>query len=307
MQLPRLQVRLRASAIFRTVGLGRSLIICALCLGASDSCFAAVAYCSETGPDHELRAQEPVLIGRTPQWQIAFKKGDTTLHRRTVRLLPVSPDPTGMSSTIIRSIEKVEVRDVNAKGEATIVTNCVSAGIVRGDVSQSIDKASFPPTTRVFSKTGILFRETDGSETSKDPLLVAESMLANCPAPEGSIRAGTSWNTTLQNRLFPSKVATLVTRFEGRETISGISVMKTSFKLDLPAPSPDEPDRLIRADGVRSIDISTGHVVRFQAEVREVSIGPDSSLRWNVSILDELVLAGVNDKPTGDRGELRPH
>src|SRR5437588_12328212 len=76
-------------------------------------------------------AQEAAAPGAVPAWTIAFKKGDVSLHRRTITLSGRSPD--GKTDVLYRfkPSERVEIRDVNARGEATVVTTCISRQVLR--------------------------------------------------------------------------------------------------------------------------------------------------------------------------------
>ena len=95
-----------------------------------------------------------------------------------------------------RSTERVEIRDVNARGEATVATTCISMSVVQGGRAVPVEGTQFPAT--ILGRNGLLVREMEGPEQT-DPLLIVEAMLVNNPSPPEPVRAGATWRTDLPN------------------------------------------------------------------------------------------------------------
>jgi len=231
---------------------------------------------------------------------IAFKKGDISLHRRTVTLTAKSVDGKPGQQIRLRSVERVEIRDVTTKGDATIVTACISMEIERNGSPEKIDKAHFPETTQVFGRTGMLLHESEGSDVATDPLIVAVGVLANMPAPQGSIRRGAVWHTVIHNRLVPHRPVTVKSEFLGAETLWGIPAMRTAFTFDFAHTAKSPLAEEMHITGERALDVATGRVVKFHAEIRNAAFTVGGGATIGIAdILDELVVPGANDKNLG--------
>jgi hypothetical protein len=231
---------------------------------------------------------------------IAFKKGDVSLHKRSVTLTGRSLDGKSDVRFVFKPTEQAEIRDVNARGEATIVTSCVSMEIVQDGRTEKLENAQFPPTTRVFSKSGLVLREIDGTENALEPLLVVEGLIANTPMPPESGEAPGSWRTDMLNRLTPGQRVTMVSRTIGAETVFGIKTVMMAFTLEVPTTPAQLPNETISAKGERWIDISTGRIVKSDIELDNVAFPfRGSMIIGKVHILDEIIVPGVNEKTTG--------
>jgi hypothetical protein len=262
------------------------------------STFCAVAAFSLS---NTLVAQEAKNDSTPRVWTITFKKGDAGLYRSMTTLSGVSAD--GKSAhLLLKPTERIEIKDVNARGEATIVDTPVAMEVSENGKTQKIEDATFTPTTQVFSKTGLLLREDGETLNSADPLTVAQSLLANLPVPTFPVKTGDSWKTEFENKLTPGKKVSMVTTFLGTEKIFGIDTVKTKFTLAVPTAPNAADGQTIKAEGVRCLDIKTGRLVRSDVKMINVEFTTSEGVvKGSMEVSSHLIVPGVNDKDkTGD-------
>jgi hypothetical protein len=262
----------------------------------------SVAYCGSFRGEIRGSAVRPSeRAAAVPPWIITFKKGDVSLHRRTVTLSGKAPDGKSDVRIVLKSTERVETGDVNARGEATVITSCAAMEIITNGRPEHIEGALFPSTTRVFSKNGLVIRAPDSAVPATEPFLIIEGLLANNPAPPEAVNVGSTWRTEFQNGLAPGTRVTMISRFLGLAPVFGIPTVKTAFTLAVPtAPAALPPDS-ISTTGERYLEIATGRVVQSKIEISNVAFAVQGGLIKGVAqIVDELVVPGVNEKANGD-------
>jgi hypothetical protein len=224
-----------------------------------------------------------------------YRKGDLFDHRRTTRFKEQLPNGQDVVRLELRAIERTEVKDVNARGEATLVTACISIESMHDGITEPIKATSYPAATRVFAKNGLLIREIDAPDSGTDPLAIVDRLLLSRPVPPEPPETGTVWRTDLPDARRPGKRVTMVSRFLGPTNLAKIPGAKvaTAFDVD-PAPPRTEPIH-VKREAV--LDLTTGRTLHSKTEIRNITFASHGAIvSGTVDIEEELVTSGLNDK-----------
>ena len=239
---------------------------------------------------------QPARNDSTPrQWILNFKKGDVGLHRGKTTITGRSADGKTETHLVIMPTEKVEIKDVNAKGEAIIVDTPVALEVTDNGKTQRMEGAAFTSTTIVINKLGLVQKD-DGDTEASSPLNAVQSLLSNMPTPAAAVKVGESWKTELENRLVPGKKVVMNSTFLGIEQQYGIETFKTRFTVSLPTGPNATDDQTVKAEGIRNIDVKTGRLVRSEVKIQNVEyITPHGVVKGSVEMSNYLIVPGIND------------
>ena len=234
----------------------------------------------------------------TGPWTISYRKGDVYSHRRTTKFMEHLPNGQDVVRLELRAIERTEVKDVNAKGEATLAATCLSMDSLHGGTTERINATSYPSVTRVFGRNGLLIREIDATDTGRDPLELVDRLLLNRPTPPESVDNGSVWRTDLPDARRPGKRVTIVSRYLGTTTSLKIPAIKVTEAFDVDHVPPRTEAIHVKCE--MALDPATGRTIKATTEIKNVAFAAHGGIvPGEVSIEEELIVPGVNDKESG--------
>jgi hypothetical protein len=241
--------------------------------------------------------QDPPKTG-AQLWTLNYKKGDASRLRIKTTILGKLPNGQGEINLVIKAVEKVEVKDVSAKNEVTLVHEPEEVEAIINGVTQSAGGTA-SISTWVMSKNG-LARPLE--EDPPNQMGVMQAILSHRPVPASPVKVGDSWKTELDNRLVPGKKVSLLSTFAGSEKLYGIDTLKIKFETSVPTKENSDEKETIRARGVYNLDPKTGHTVRSDITVQNIEIPLQTPIKGTIEIHHVLIVPGVNDRPGEDAG-----
>lgn len=272
------------------------------------ACALTTVFCLElSAPAQTLAAKKSPPKAGAQIWTLNFKKGDVSRHRNRITLTAKSGNDKGDLSMVFTSVEKVEVKDVSARNEATVVHQTEAFQAIINGKPQPIGNAALPPATQIVGKNGLLIKQLDEDpQTANTQMAVVQTLLSHHPVPNAPVKIGDVWKTDLENRLVPGKKVALLSTFAGTEKMFGIDTLKVNFQITLPTSSNGGDNDAIRAKGVYNLNPKNGELVRFDTTVQNVEIPLQAGLvKGTIEVRNVLIVPGVNDKPEAETGSKK--
>lgn len=222
-------------------------------------------------------------------WSVTFVRGEVTLRRVTTHIVG-QLQSSGRSVTLtFTAIERQQVKDISARGDATVVRSVVSMDAVVDGQSVRLDGVRYPTITRVYNRQGILTRETPEPRGDQSAVLVAGRLTANRPTPPGPVRVGMQWRNQLDTGLRSPRRAAMTSTLLLADKRPGVDTLRVGFTLELRV-DPQTAQEAIRALGTQETDLLTGRLLRSQTTLANVVLDtPAGRMQGEVNIQEELL------------------
>lgn len=227
---------------------------------------------------------------QTYAWTFKYDKGETIKYRLNYVY-------TGAKfKTTIRSVDRYEVKSVNAKGESTILDTPESQVVVDNGHEIPDNPEDRQVVIKVLDRRGLVVKqELKNPDAGTETINLIGIMTNARPIPDTPVKAGDSWKTELDNLLLPGKKIIVTSTLVGVEKVLGIDTLKIKRQMTIPT-TPDEKDPL-KLDSTYNVDPRMGHLVRdnFTLENYE-TFRADGKVRVKITAEITKILPGVNDK-----------